>query len=233
MAYKLRIKFSKYAHMIFIGHLDLMRYFQKAIRRAKIDISYSAGFSPHQIISFAQPLGVGVYSGGEYMDISVESLTDSAQLQEALQAQMAEGVDILSVRLLPEKAENAMASITAASYGVSFREGREPAFDLGDAVERFMAQDVIEIEKVTKKGSRMVDLKEHIYRMEAGDGSVTMLVDASSGGNIKPALVMEQLYGFAGAALGEFDLIIKREDMFTGSADSGGYRSLGEVGSIY
>nr|MCR5283710.1 TIGR03936 family radical SAM-associated protein [Lachnospiraceae bacterium] len=54
MAYKLRLKFSKYAHMIFIGHLDLMRYFQKAMRRANVDISYSAGFSPHQIMSFAQ-----------------------------------------------------------------------------------------------------------------------------------------------------------------------------------
>ena len=57
---KIRIKFRKYGVMKFIGHLDMMRYFQKAMRRAEIDIAYSEGFSPHQIMSFAAPLGVGV-----------------------------------------------------------------------------------------------------------------------------------------------------------------------------
>ena len=55
---KLRIKFSKHGSMKFIGHLDIMRYFQKAIRRSEIDVAYSEGFSPHQKMSFAAPLGV-------------------------------------------------------------------------------------------------------------------------------------------------------------------------------
>ena len=59
---KVRIKFSKHGVMRFIGHLDIMRYFQKVFRRAEIDIAYSGGFSPHQIMSFAQPLGVGLES---------------------------------------------------------------------------------------------------------------------------------------------------------------------------
>lgn len=70
---KVRVKFSKHGVLKFIGHLDVMRYFQKAIRRAGIDIAYSAGFSPHQIMSFAAPLGVGLESNGEYMDIEVHS----------------------------------------------------------------------------------------------------------------------------------------------------------------
>ena len=68
---KLRIQFSKYGPLRFIGHLDVMRFFQKAIRRAGIDIAYSSGFSPHQIMSFASPLGLGVESRGEYLDIQV------------------------------------------------------------------------------------------------------------------------------------------------------------------
>ena len=59
--------------MKFIGHLDMMRYFQKAVRRAKIDIRYSEGYSPHQIMSFAAPLGVGITSDGEYFDIVIQS----------------------------------------------------------------------------------------------------------------------------------------------------------------
>ena len=67
---KVRIKFAKSGVMKFVGHLDMMRYFQKAMRRADIDIKYSEGFSPHQIMSFAAPLGVGITSDGEYLDIN-------------------------------------------------------------------------------------------------------------------------------------------------------------------
>ena len=78
----------------FIGHLDVMRYFQKAIRRAGIDISYSTGFSPHQIMSFAAPLGIGLESNGEYMDIEVNSLTSAKEFVDTLNAQMVDGIQI-------------------------------------------------------------------------------------------------------------------------------------------
>ena len=64
---KIRVKFSKHGAMKFIGHLDIMRYFQKAIRRAEIPIVFTEGFSPHMVMSFASPLGVGIESEGEYM----------------------------------------------------------------------------------------------------------------------------------------------------------------------
>ena len=76
---KIRIKFLKQGSMKFVGHLDMMRYFQKAMRRAQVDIRYSEGFSPHQIMSFAAPLGVGITSNGEYLDIEVLP-TDSAKI---------------------------------------------------------------------------------------------------------------------------------------------------------
>ena len=77
---KIRIKFSKQGAMKFIGHLDTMRYFQKAMRRADVDIRYSEGFSPHQIMSFAAPLGVGLTGSGEYLDIEVLSTDSSAEM---------------------------------------------------------------------------------------------------------------------------------------------------------
>ena len=78
-ALKIRIKFRKWGAMKFIGHLDMMRYFQKAVRRANIDICYSEGYSPHQIMSFAAPLGVGITSDGEYFDIEVNSSLSSKE----------------------------------------------------------------------------------------------------------------------------------------------------------
>jgi len=117
---KLRVKFSKYGALRFIGHLDVMRFFQKAIRRAGIDIAYSSGFSPHQIMSFAQPLGIGLESNGEYMDIEVNSITTEADMMQQLNAQMVEGIEVLEIKLLPETAGNAMASVSAATYTIRF-----------------------------------------------------------------------------------------------------------------
>ena len=101
--------------MKFIGHLDMMRYFQKAFRRSGIDISYSQGFSPHQLISFAAPLGVGLTSRGEYMDIMMGTGTNSRKMAELLNAQMVEGVEILSCRQIEDetKHSNAMAILAA------------------------------------------------------------------------------------------------------------------------
>ena len=91
---KIRIKFRKYGVMKFIGHLDIMRYFQKAIRRANIDICYSSGFSPHMIMSFAAPLGVGITSDGEYFDIEVNSTKSTEESIKVLNETMADGVEV-------------------------------------------------------------------------------------------------------------------------------------------
>ena len=95
---KIRIKFRKYGVMRFIGHLDIMRYFQKAMRRAEIDICYSEGFSPHQIMSFAAPLGVGTTSLGEYFDMELTETVPTKEIEDRLNAVMAEGVSICSAR---------------------------------------------------------------------------------------------------------------------------------------
>ena len=122
----IRVRFRKYGVLKFIGHLDVMRYFQKAIRRADIDICYSEGYSPHMIMSFASPLGLGLESDGEYMDIRIHGSISSEEAVHRLNAVMVEGIDVMSFRELPENSKNAMASVAAADYEVRFREGCEP-----------------------------------------------------------------------------------------------------------
>ena len=84
--------------MKFIGHLDIMRYFQKAIRRAEIPIRFTEGFSPHMVMSFASPLGVGLTSDGEYMDIEVNETISSKEAVRRLNQVMVEGMQVLSYR---------------------------------------------------------------------------------------------------------------------------------------
>lgn len=211
---KLRVKFKKYGPIRFIGHLDVMRFFQKAIRRAQIDIAYSSGFSPHQIMSFAAPLGVGLESNGEYMDIEVNSILSCEDVKNRLNAASVPGIEITSVKILPEKAGNAMASVAAASYTVRFREGREPKCSIREALPVFLAKEQILITKETKKGSREVDLKPGIYELIWQDHAFSMLVDASSAGNIKPSQIIEALLSDNGEVLQENALLITREDTF-------------------
>lgn len=212
---KLRIKFKKYGPVRFIGHLDVMRFFQKAIRRAGIDVAYSQGFSPHQIMAFAAPLGVGITSNGEYMDIEVHSIVSCRDVQERLNQVSVPGIEVTSVRILPENAENAMASVAAAAYTVRFREGRTPVTDIASILPQFLAKDQILVTKETKKGSREVDLKQGVYRLTCDNGVLSMLVDASSSGNIKPAQVVEAILKETGERLQENALLITREDVYT------------------
>lgn len=118
---RIRIKFRKYGVMRFIGHLDIMRYFQKAMRRANIDIAYSEGFSPHQIMSFAAPLGVGITSDGEYLDIEVHSTKSTDESRDALNAVMVDGIEITEYVVLRQDAKKAMTSVAAADYIVYFK----------------------------------------------------------------------------------------------------------------
>lgn len=212
---KVRIQFSKHGVMKFIGHLDIMRYFQKAMRRAGVDIAYSGGYSPHQIMSFAAPLGVGLESDGEYLDIEVNSHNGAAQMMADLNAVMVDGIRILSIRMLPEQAKNAMASVAAAGYLIRFRNGYEPDFDYKETLKDFYAQDTIPFVKQTKKSELELDLKPAIYELEIRDDMIYMFVDASSAGNIKPSMVMEAFYRFQGKELPEFGLEITRTDTYT------------------
>ena len=109
--------------MKFIGHLDIMRYFQKAIRRANIPIAFSGGFSPHMIMSFAAPLGVGVTSAGEYFDMELtDDSLSSKEMENRLNATMAEGMKVISVRQISDgKASACMSLVAAADYTVAFR----------------------------------------------------------------------------------------------------------------
>ncbi len=211
---KLRIKFKKYGPIRFIGHLDVMRFFQKAIRRAGIDVAYSQGFSPHQIMAFAAPLGVGITSNGEYMDIEVHSIVSCKDVQERLNQVSVPGIEVTSVKILPEKAENAMASVAAAAYTVRFREGRAPVTDIASILPQFLAKEQILVTKETKKGSREMDLKQGIYRLTYDNGVLNMLVDASSGGNIKPVQVVDAILTETGEKLQENALLITREDVY-------------------
>ena len=223
-ALKIRIKFAKEGTMKFIGHLDVMRYFQKVMRRADVDIRYSEGFSPHQIMSFASPLGVGMESWGEYVDIEVLSTDSSEEMLRRINGAMTEGVEALSYRLLPDTAANAMSLVAAADYTLRFREGYEPEDPAGivRGLKDFLKQEQILVMKKTKKGEKEVDIRPMIYEMEADEDQIFLKIAAGSAANLKPDVLIRAYMESMGETMADFALMITRNELY---ADNGSENS--------
>jgi len=216
---KIRIKFEKTGMMKFVGHLDVMRYFQKAMRRAHIDIAYSEGFSPHQKMSFAAPLGIGLVGTGEYFDIEVNSLMGSQAMTDALNEVMVEGFRVVSARRLPENVPNAMSSVFAADYVVTLHGDavKMSPSELSAKILEFYNQAEIITEKETKKSTRTLDLKPLIYSLTSENGITKMCLSTGSVDNIKPELVMQKFCEYAGIEYTEDPILFdyERSEVYT------------------
>lgn len=237
---KIRIKFRKWGSMKFIGHLDMMRYFQKVMRRANVDIRYSEGFSPHQIMSFAAPLGVGITSDGEYFDIEVHSTKSSKEMINDMNATMVDGVEITGYVVLPDNAKPAMSIVVSADYILSYKDGYEIPFTTGEwkvkVDELFTSQESFTIIKKTKKSEREVDLKPLVYAFDVieEEGKPAFYINVSTGSvdNIKPELLLASLYEKLGLEYNESAIAIHRKDVYALDEKTGKKVSLLELGEV-
>ncbi len=219
---KARIKFRKYGVMRFIGHLDVMRFFQKAMRRAEIPIAFTGGYSPHMIMSFAQPLGVGVTSDGEYLDIELKEPISSRQAVEQLNKVMVEGMDILSFLEIPEDKKNSgMTIVAAAGYEVSFLESAKSVDkeanlppECGKQIQKFLLEPRIMVLKKTKRSEREVDIRPMIHKMYVSGEKIELLLAAGSEENLKPDLVMDTFLRYSGMDPEQVPLHFHRTEVY-------------------
>lgn len=227
---KIRVKFRKFGSMKFIGHLDMMRYFQKAVRRAEIDICYSEGFSPHMIMSFAAPLGVGITSDGEYFDIDVKDTEKrtSAEAIEAFNKTMVSGVEVTGYVKLPDNAKTAMSLIAAADYTLTFKEGYDKLYSKSEWAsliqKEFHDKKEFMVIKKTKKNETEIDLKPYVYTFEVlgteDAPEFHIFVSAGSIKNIKPEFVLESVYNRLGLEYNSNAIQIHRNEVYAYKDDS-------------
>ena len=228
---KARIKFRKNGVMKFIGHLDIMRYFQKAIRRAEIPIAFTSGYSPHMIMSFANPLGVGLTSDGEYFDIELTESINSKEAVRRLNEQMVDGMEIVSFVQIPDdKKSKGMSIVAGADYLSSVKNGSLPE-DLAEKLEAFYAQNEICVVKKTKKSEKEVDIRPMIYKLECRDGKIYMRVAAGSVQNLKPELVTEAFVRYLGMDAEKVTFTHHRLETFAESEDTEGKMILVPLGT--
>ncbi len=201
----IRTKFRRSDEVKFISHLDLMKVFERAIRRARLPIAYSQGFNPHPSMVFGLPLGVGVTSDAEYGDFEVTD--DELSINEfvdRLNAQLPRGLEIISAKARHSK-QNIMATIAASEYVVIVGTSSECIEkNIKSYINKYLSQETIIVKKKTKSGIKDTDIRDMIFDLDfdlqhCGTLNIvkfTMLVSAGSKANLKPDLLIESLCEF-------------------------------------
>ena len=215
------IKFSKGEGIKFISHLDLMRTIQRIIRRSGVPIEYSKGFNPHMALSLAQPLSVGVYSDGEYMDIVLTEemkVADLlARLNEAAPPTIrffeATPIEIVeNVKRVPQ----AMALLDAGRYIIKLKLVNEE--NVEEKMTSLLNENAWETLKKSKKGEKMADIKPLVkelkYWVKDGELVINALIATGSRENLSADLLAKFITSKIENVNTESFVNIKREEMY-------------------
>ena len=165
---KLRIRYAKRGRLRFTSHRDIQRAFERALRRAEVPMAYSAGFTPHPKVSWAGAAPTGVASEAEYVEIGVTRPLDPAELAAALDESLPKDLDILEV--VEASTPNLMERLEASVWEIRL-PGVETTQAIA-AVEAFLAEGEVLVERMTKNGVRTFDTRAAVVALEAdGDGA--------------------------------------------------------------
>lgn len=171
---RLRLWFSKSERVRYISHLDVLRFWERSIRRAGLPLAYSQGFTPHPRIAFAGPLPLGFASEAELMDVTLEERVDPAEFRTRLEAELSADFAITGLEEIPLSVPPPQAALLWADYRVEL-----PGLAIGEArqaVTAFLGRDSFEWTEERRDRARTYDLRQAVARLEARKaGDVTVL----------------------------------------------------------
>jgi radical SAM-linked protein len=193
---RLRIRFSRGQEIRFISHLDLIRVWHRALRRAGIRIAYSEGFNPHPRLALAAPLPLGVTSEAELMDIYIDDPLSPQALTARLAPELPEGLAILQAAGVGMGLPSLQAQIRFADYLV-----RAPALgeaEAREAIDRVLSLSTLPWEHQRDTGAKHYDLRPLInsLRLEGfamGVAAIYMRLRCDSEGAGRPEQVVKAL----------------------------------------
>lgn len=189
------IRFGKQPRLRFISHLDLQRFFQRAVNRTGLPIAYTQGFNPHPVMSFGSALAVGWTSEYEVIDIKLSAPMGRKRTEDAVRAALPEDLPVLEVRMIDDRHPAPMALVRMSDYRIAL-EG-ETAQALIDRIPRFIALEKVDAVKKTKSGEKPINARPMVVDMRPIPGGLfarLMLTEAES---IKPELLVSLLADMA------------------------------------
>jgi radical SAM-linked protein len=190
---KIRVRYTKTGLTRFISHLDVVRLFDRAARRAKISLVYSQGFHPRPKLSFGPPLSLGVGSIAEYLDLEVE-MGREADFQFKLNPALPAGMQILMQKTIFAKVPSLASTIGQLTYETELVDFKLPQ----DWLDSLLAQTSIPVERQLKEGTKLVDIRPFIKKLEITDHKLITTLIAIEGRMAKVTEVLESLLGKQG-----------------------------------
>ncbi len=212
---RIRGQFTKVGNVKFVGHLDTVRMFQRAIKMAQIPIAYSEGFNPHSKVYFALPLSVGVSSTGEYIEIRTTEDISPAEVQTRLNNVLPNGIKFNSCFQIEQSMPTLMSQVDGADYFVKI-ECNNPR-EYKSLVDTTLAKDEIIISKRNKKKKwNDVDIKPLIidYKVLEKDNHLELHLKLFAGSkqNLNVDLLLKAIFK---DELENLIYSIERQDLYT------------------
>ncbi|HJN14162.1 MAG TPA: TIGR03936 family radical SAM-associated protein, partial [Armatimonadota bacterium] len=166
--YRAIIEFSKGEAIRFVSHLDVSRALQRAARRAGLPVAYTQGFNQRPRMTIARPLAVGVTGDAEPCAMELLERVDPKDFARALSAELPEGLSLRSVEVAPRQGKSPFGRMAQAAYLVLLDDVTEDA--LASALDAMLARPAIEIDRETKRGHKIVDIRPGIISASLAEG---------------------------------------------------------------
>ncbi|WP_287823531.1 TIGR03936 family radical SAM-associated protein [Clostridium sp.] len=196
------IKFIKGSNVKFVSHLDIMRTIQRTFKRASLAVDYSKGFNPHMKLSIAQPLSVGMYSLGDYLDIEFKEEVDTSEIERRFNESSNENIKLLKVVEIKEpydkdgkKIPQAMAAIDGASYTMNIKYLNTDS--LNSELDNMLEIKEWNVLKKTKSGEKEVNIKPMVkdlkFIVENNSLNIEAELDCGSRSNLSADLLAKYI----------------------------------------
>lgn len=220
---KVRVKFTKENQLKYIGHLDLMRLFDRAFRRGNIPIIYTQGFNPQPKLSFATALPLGVESHGEYFDVELREKMDIIRFKEDLNKVLPDSIRILKA-LYVDDSKSVMSLIRWSTYVVEAKFDNEIAKEVLDKqIESFMSLEEIFVTKEKEKKGKIkrtkLNIREFIKNLDVLQYDNQRVIfkttlKTGSEGNLKPVDLMDSINEYTEIKINKDSVNTQRLELF-------------------
>jgi len=197
---RLRIRFNRGTELKFLSHLDSMRLWERAFRRAGIPLAYSEGFTPHPRISLALPLSVGMTSEAEIMDVFISRWIQPQSFISQVKGQLPQGIAILDVSLIGLEEPSLQSQVCSIEYKVELETDMK-AQEIESAIKKLLSAQEIPWQHLRDTGARNYDLRplvDDLWFIEQHDSLCLLGMRLNSGnrGTGRPEQVTRAL-GFS------------------------------------
>ena len=218
------IRFGKQPRLRFISHLDLQRFFQRALNRTGLPIAWTQGFNPHPILSFGSALALGWTSEYEILDVKLSAPMGRRRTEEAMRAALPVDLPVLEVRMVDDRHPAPMAMVRASDYEIAL-SGETAAATL-DAAEEFLRRESVMAMRKTKSGEREVDIRPMALSLEREGDVLSARLMLTEKDTLKPDLLVRALAEIAGAEVPEMRI---HRRCLLGEDESGALKPLMEL----